>query len=424
MTMTMQEEKLRLPQQIPVWYDRRRDNFPSGSIEGQEVDVAVVGGGLAGVMTALELALLGTEGVLILEDRGLAERASGRNGGHVNPGNFSLEKLERIIRDHRDQGMDVVKALLDFEKASVGHLEGLLGRLNINCDLRRTGYVSLASEQGQLWELQEQRVLLEALGHPPELWDVQQCLDAGFQGVFGGLFKPWAAQLHPVRLVLGLARAAQQMGVQIRVMTEVYEVITQEGGGFILQTSKGNVGARIVVHATSRPFLGEAAAVLASGFVPIRGQLIGFEPVLHREIGFGAADGLVYGLWRREGLLLGGMRHKSPSREKGEVDDSRVNLVIGRELRKYAVRDLGIPQDTRVTNEWTGIMWESPDELPVVGLLPDAPGQYAICGFGGHGLPGIPGAARALAQMIRREAPELPLPRLYGPRHSRFTGSV
>ncbi|MBI2098213.1 MAG: FAD-binding oxidoreductase [Candidatus Wildermuthbacteria bacterium] len=415
----MVREKFGIAQQISIWWDRRRDGFPSGAIEGEVAKVAIVGGGLAGVLTALWLVLLGMEDeVLILEQDGLAGGASGRNGGHVNPGNIPVETISRL------HGREAAKAWLDFEITSARLLEEFIERFHIRCGLRNSGYVFLAKEEGELLELQERRALLELLDHPPELWDAQQCTEAGFPGFAGGLFKPQAAQVHPVQLILGLADAARQRGVQIRVMTEVYDITPQEGGGFILTTSKGNVRAEIVVHATNRPFLGEAATALAPGFLPIRGQLTRFYPVPHREIGFGTADGLVYGLWRGKGLLLGGMRHISPSREEGETDDSRVNPVIGRALRSYAIRDLGLPENARVTNEWTGIMWESPDGLPVVGRLPGAHDQYVICGFGGHGFPGIPGAARALAQMIVRAGEQPNIPRLFTPRLERFTRSA
>ncbi|WP_206756415.1 FAD-dependent oxidoreductase [Oculatella sp. FACHB-28] len=49
----------------------------------------VIGGGISGVSAAYWLGQLGVETVL-LEGRGLAEGATGRNGGHLAPGSFLL----------------------------------------------------------------------------------------------------------------------------------------------------------------------------------------------------------------------------------------------------------------------------------------------------------------------------------------------
>ena len=405
-----------VPQQIPIWWRLRRDDFPSDNIDGAETQVAVLGGGLAGVMTALFLAELGTTNVMLLEKGGLGEGASGRNQGHVNPGNIPIEG---IVRQH---GQDMVKTLLDFEYASVGLLEEVIERFNIQCGFRRTGYMFLAADDEQIRLLRERQALLVSIGHPPELWDARQCEVLGFSGFAGGLFKPEAGQVNPVRLLLGLARAAQDLGVQVRVRTNAYDVVPQNGG-FVVRTGKGRVRAQIVVHATNRPhLLGGAATALRVGFLCIRGQIVAFPEQVAQEIGFGTFDGLVYGLRRCQELLLGGMRSVSPSREEGEEDDTVVNSAISMALQAYAQQMFGIPESLSHSHEWTGIMWESPDGFPFVGRVPLIGNQWVICGFGGHGLPGIPGAAHALAQMIVGQEAELP--RLFAPRLDRFTRSV
>ena len=405
-----------IPQQIPIWWNLRRDDFPSGNIDGAETQIVVLGGGLAGVTTALFLAELGVGDVMLLEKGGIGEGASGRNQGHVNPGNISIESV------FRRYGQDALKSLLGFEYASVGLLEEVIERFSIQCGFRRTGYVFLAEDEEQARLLRERQALLVSVGHPPELWDARQCEARGFPDFAGGLFKPEAGQVHPVRLLLGLARAAQDLGVQIRARTEVYDVVPQNGG-FVVRTGKGRVRARIVVHATNKPYLlGGAATALKVGFLPIRGQIVVFSGQTAQEVGFGTVDGLVYGLRRRQELLLGGMRSVSPSREEGEEDDTAVNSAISMALQTYAQQRLNVLESQPYSHEWAGIMQESPDGFPFVGRVALVGNQYVICGFGGHGLPGIPGAARALAQMIAGQ--EVELPRLFAPRLDRFTRSV
>src|SRR5258708_30026691 len=69
------------------WYAATRDSSPDRpSLSGKvEVDVAVVGGGFAGLHCARLLAMRGFK-VVLVERRRIGWGASGRNGGFVSPG--------------------------------------------------------------------------------------------------------------------------------------------------------------------------------------------------------------------------------------------------------------------------------------------------------------------------------------------------
>ena len=68
----------------PYWLEDEIPPRPSTRIEGR-VDVAIVGGGITGCSAALRLAEEGLR-VRLYEQRGIAEGASGRNGGFALPG--------------------------------------------------------------------------------------------------------------------------------------------------------------------------------------------------------------------------------------------------------------------------------------------------------------------------------------------------
>ena len=55
----------------------------------------------------------------------------------------------------------------------------------------------------------------------------------------------------------------------------------------------------------------------------------------------------------------------------------------------------------KIVRQWAGPYDVSPDGNPIVGELPDAPGFYLVCGFGGHGFMMAPVVARHLAAHLQ-----------------------
>src|SRR6516225_12154748 len=85
-----------------------------------DVDVCVIGGGLAGLTTARELALRGWA-VALLESRRIAWNASGRNDGFVLPG--FAESMDRIIAR---VGFDHAKALWDLSEKGLQYVRNTI----------------------------------------------------------------------------------------------------------------------------------------------------------------------------------------------------------------------------------------------------------------------------------------------------------
>src|SRR5512139_1924979 len=90
---------MRVPPTARPWYwDQDPEPAPRPAFEGPaHCDVAVVGGGLAGVTAALELAERGYR-VLLLEAERIGSGASGRSGAQALPGvAASQRKLEQLV---------------------------------------------------------------------------------------------------------------------------------------------------------------------------------------------------------------------------------------------------------------------------------------------------------------------------------------
>ena len=98
--------------------------------------VCVIGGGFAGLGTALSLAERGETDIILLEGETIGHGASGRNGGFVF-GGFSLG--ERALLD--SAGDEAGRALYRLTLAAVEQIRSRIKRYDIDCDARDEGVI-------------------------------------------------------------------------------------------------------------------------------------------------------------------------------------------------------------------------------------------------------------------------------------------
>jgi glycine/D-amino acid oxidase-like deaminating enzyme len=245
----------------------------------------------------------------------------------------------------------------------------------------------------------------------------------------------WAA-----KLARAVVDEAEQLGADVRVGTPVVAVRRAvEGGselGLVVETPRGNVRCRWVVHATN----GYAAALVPQ----LRGRI---RPVCNhvactvplpplgtgaRRIGVSVEEGFVYFLQREDGrVILGGFRNRLPGkgvREEPRAEHEQwgwdgsgcLDMEIVKEMASFLPRmfsalptlsgeeNLSSSEMVELEATWTGTIGWSCDGLPWVGPLalldPSLEGQYICAGFSGHGMTQTWLCGRAIASMIATEA--------------------
>ncbi|HEX6903882.1 MAG TPA: FAD-dependent oxidoreductase [Thermoanaerobaculia bacterium] len=346
-------------------------------------EVAVIGGGVIGVVAAYEMARLGAS-PLLLERRRPGWGASGRNAGLVLGNAASLDGMRAVLAEER----------LDADYGEPGHL-------------------ALASSAAMLERMREEIARRPPGAMPVQALDRGACEDVlGMRiaaGFAGGRWMPRAGAVHPARLVSGLADAAARRGATIAAGTGVRRFRrVSNGDGFELETSRGRVRTRQVVLAcgAASGWLWRPLRALLS---PSRGQVLATAP-LPALFGPGLAVdyGAVY--WRQapDGVVvLGGCHHLDPAAEAtGRVG---LNPRIQDALERFLPEAFpGLPP-VRVAWRWAGIMDQTPDGRPLAGAWPDGSGLWIAAGFGGHGLPPALEIGRALARaVVAGERPALP----------------
>ncbi len=227
-----------------LWLQTAPPTAPRALDRDLDVDVAVIGGGIAGVLTAL---LLNRDGarVAVLE-RGLV--ASGATGGTTAKCSALQATRYRTLR--RYHGWEAPRVYADASVAAVGRIAELVDSEQIECDFERLPAFTYAADEQQLPAVEEELEAAREAGLSVEL-----TTDTALPfAVPGAVRLDDQAQFHPVRLVRALAELVDGDDPSVFEHTAVTGV--EEGSPCRVRTDQGwTVTAPQVVVATNYPLL-------------------------------------------------------------------------------------------------------------------------------------------------------------------------
>ena len=208
------------------------------------MDVAVVGGGLVGLTTALQAAQGGAS-VALLEARKLGSGASGLNTAKLS----SLPGLtySKLIAS---QGEELARLYGEANERGIERVATLAEQLGIECELRRKPHVLYSEDPGDRDDLEDEVSAAKRLGLPASF---VRDTDLPF-GVAGAVEFADQAEFHPLRYLEGIAAAAEKAGAAIHEESRVEGV--DFGDPARARTEHGPaVTADHVILATHLPFL-------------------------------------------------------------------------------------------------------------------------------------------------------------------------
>ncbi|MGW0658435.1 FAD-dependent oxidoreductase [Streptodolium elevatio] len=367
--------------------------------EPVDVDVAVVGGGIAGLCTAWELSRAGRR-VALVEALRVAESVTGHTTGKVS----SLHGL-RYTRLIREAGRETARLYARSQQEAVEHVVATADELGIDCDLERApAYVYAESPEVRDEVRAEAAAACEA------------GLDAVFTEetdlpfpVLGAVRVPDQVQFHPRKYLLALVADILAHGGQIFEDSRV--VGLGEGTPCRVTTESGvQVTARDVVVATHYPVFDRA--LLFARLRPVRELVVaGLVPASD------APDGMYVSPETRTRSV-----RSAPSSEDGQ----RLLILTG---EKFTPGARGVERrhdrlaqwardrfpSLRPMYRWAAQDASTTDGMPYVGYFhPGTKHVYVATGFDGWGMSGGVMAGRLLAGMIT--GAKLPWTDVYDPR--------
>lgn len=361
------------------WYAATGSSRPDASaLAGKsETDVLIIGGGFAGLNTAVSLLERGFEDFMLLEAETIGHGASGRNGGFAF-GGWSLAEADLLQRF----GPARAQRLYAGTKQGVATIRQRIERYAIDCDANTGGvlWVDWFRDGSRLDH--RRRLLAENFETDWELFDREATRDfVRSDRYHRSLLEREALHMHPMRYAQGLAAVVEQSGAALHEHSAVRS-ISRHGAGWRAETSGGQVEAKRLVLACGG-YLGGLHAPLEQALLPIATYVMVTAPLgaaLHGAIPGEAAiydSRFAFDYYRRlpDDRLLWGGRISILDR-----DPEAVTRLLRRDLARV------FPQfaDAPIDYAWSGLMGYSRDEMPFIGEL--APGLWAAQGFGGHGV--------------------------------------
>jgi len=357
-----------------IWLDETPAGIEPPLAEDAAADVAVVGGGVAGVATAYHLSRTGAN-VILIDARTLADAASGRNAGFLLAG-----VAENFVAATRRYGEDRALRVWRFTRHNQDLVREIVGRERIACDLAWNGSAQIAGDDAEWSEIRESADLLRSKG-------VRVRLSPGEERA--AIYEE-DGELHPVRYVRGLARAAITAGARVHERTRALAVTANE-----VRTERARIRAGAVVvcvNAYSRHLVPLRVR-------PVRGQMLATAPVERRIFERPAYANRGFRYWRQRAdgsLLVGGWRDTAADEEVGEEEltTPRIQEHLERFLRDRC-------EEAEVTHRWAGTMGFSHDALPYVGRLDS--GVFVNGGFTGHGMAFATATGELIASLVHGE---------------------
>jgi len=359
------------------WYEASRvaaPDRPRLNVD-LDVDVCVIGAGLAGLTAAREIAQRGWS-VAVLEAGHVAWAASGRNMGFVLPG-FSEDIndiVERIGLDHAKQLWALSEQGLEYVRRTIAETR-MPGADPVD------GWLHISKTDNTV-ELRNETERMRWIGAEVEFWPTARVRDQlKSSRYFGAVYYRRAFHIHPYNYALGLAALAEKAGVRIFEETPAVS-IDPAGVRKRIITPSGRVRAGQVVLA-GNIHLGALMPRLAATLLPVTTFVMVTEPIgeiLHEFVRY---RGAVSDTNRADNhyRIVGGDRLQWSGRMRAWEANPRsvANGLVNDVMRTFP--GLG---KVEIAHLWRGTLGRTIHRMPQIGEIER--GVWLASGFGGHGL--------------------------------------
>lgn len=377
------------------WIDPPADVRPAlhGDIT---CDVAVIGGGMGGMATALRLAERGRD-VVLLEAEFCGYGSSSRNGGQIAGAPGGDLRLLKLFYPKRVPGM------VRLADNAARFAEGLIDDHDIDCDYEPNGMVFGAVSRVQMLRVRACAAILRRAGGRGTVGTSEELgIPRGF---VGGMREAVGGMLNPGKLSRGVRRALLATSAQVFERTKVTDV-QRDGGSVVISTSQGTVRANRVVLATNA-YSGEWDITPTRLSVPAWIIEVETEPIAPERIaalGWSSRSGVVtqhqimenYRLTARNTIVFGVRRLERGRSYPLPVKAPDPGLV--NELASAFATRFPSLADVPVARAWGGWIAITSSWLSVAGQVDE--GVFYMLACNGHGLAQAPYVGSLIADLI------------------------
>lgn len=342
--------------------------YPKFEYENENADVAVIGGGITGILTAYKLQKAGLD-TAIFEKNRIVENTTGNTTAKLTSQHYL--NYTDLVKEH---GAEVAKIYAMANEQAIDNIEALVKRLKIDCDFKRADAYVFTNDPKVVKDIEKEVEVTQGLGLPSSLEteiDLPLPLKAAIK--FSN-----QAEFHPRKFLLPLAEEFVKLGGKIYEETEVKDIEAGDKINTII-TENGKLKAKVVVEATKYPFwqkkifedaywtkLSYALGVLIDGRYP-KGMYINVEDPRRTIRSAPYKDGQI--------LIFGGESHKlTKDYDKNEHYKNLIDDVP----KYFKVKE--------IVYRWIAGDAMSNDMMPYIGAYPNHPHVYIATGYRAWGL--------------------------------------
>jgi glycine/D-amino acid oxidase-like deaminating enzyme len=288
---------------------------------------------------------------------------------------------------------------------ALSQIERVIDAEGIDCDFERAGHLEAAVNRAQLARLPSQVASMRELGFSAEEFHLLNASElirrVRINAALGGAFMAHCAALDPARLVRGLARAAEQLGVSIYENSRATGI---EGGK--IKTTAGEIIAERILVATE----GYSGSLpqMRRKLIPIHSMMVATRPLsaterqqvgLEKRSTFNNARHLVtYGQMTADGRIAFGCRGNYFFNSRVLTDFNASDMAF-RIARRELLTFFPFLKDIEFTHAWGGALGVSRQLEPMVCFDRKAGVGWAG-GYFGDGVVASALAGRTLADLV------------------------
>ncbi|HVK90127.1 MAG TPA: FAD-binding oxidoreductase [Mycoplana sp.] len=349
-------------------------------------DVAIVGGGIAGLSLAHFLAP--NRSVVVLErESAHGYHSSGRSAAEFTlrdnaPAVNALARISHTFMSQPPEGFAAVPLLTARGSLWIGTAgkEEAVAQARRRAEADGVAVVPLTVEEALLRVPFLDRDYVAAAYYDPDYWDID--VDA---------------------LLQGYARSARRAGAEFVIGAELLGA-RQDGGRWSIETPTGTLSADILVNAGGgwADTVAELCGVAPAGIVPHRRTAI----TVDLPIGIDASAlpeineiDETYYFKPDAGRLLASPADETPC-EPADMQPEELDVAYAAHyLEEATTLKIG-----RIASSWAGMRSFAADRLPVVGPATDNPAFFWLAGQGGYGILTSPALGQLAASLITGNA--------------------
>jgi glycine/D-amino acid oxidase-like deaminating enzyme len=380
------------------WFETCPTKCHNGVGFVKNVDVLVIGGGLAGISTLFQLVRGGVSNAYLLEEATVGYHASGRASGQL-----MLRGHDLFVELSDRLGEDAALEYLKFSAGNIRKFTSALTRTKFDTDLVQGGGLRLATTPEELDLLRREASFINE--HSKETGvncinlsetEVRALLPS--KGFLGGIYLPCEAIVNPYKIVNGTRDLLETSGARVLTNSCVESVDRNDDGSLSVSIRhKGVITAKKVVYCMNA-YTSGLLPEFEDKFTPFRGQMVATDilpsPVLQAlpTMSVSCNNGSDYFRTHGGRLLFGGQRQN--------------------------IREQQAFLDAKFTHVWSGTMCLTKDRMPFVGELPGKENEFIVAGFNGYGVSHAFMAGMIVRDKILKGKSSLPGAALFDPKRS------